>query len=458
MTGTSSGSALSGPILYKSLHDQFKLIPDYRDPLRSQIPIHDFFMSAFAVFAMKFPSLLQFEEEMRKQRNFSNLKKLFYVTQVPSDTHMRAVIDDYSDEIFRPMFRSIFEKAQRAKVLKDFAVWDNTYCLAVDGTGYFFSDSVHCENCLVKRHKEKGETSFHHQMLAGALVHPDKNTVIPVCPVTIQKQDGETKNDCEQNAIKRFLIQFREDHPKLKVVLLTDALHSTLPCLDLLTKLEMDFILAVKPGSHEKLFGGLDRMEATSQVHHFEDEEEIGDKVKKKVTRHYRFCNGVLLNHQSAKLSVNFLEYWETTQWVDQKGRLQEERIHFSWVTNYSLYDSSARQIVRAGRTRWKIENETFNTLKNQGYEFEHNFGHGKKNLSSNFAHLMMLAFLVDQLQEMKCPVFQTALEKVYFKRTRLWEKLKAIYEFIPIEFENWLEFLSFFTDPSPWIKKRDSS
>ncbi len=340
----------------RSLHDQFKNLPDFRDPTRIEIPIEDFFMSGLAVFALKFPSLLQFEEEMRKQKRVTSLPNLFYISRVPSDTRMREVVDEYSNEVFRPCFRSIFERAQRAKVLEDFAIWDNTYCLSVDGSGYFFSDSVHCENCLEKKHKGDDEKSFYHQMLAGAIVHPDRAQVIPVCPVAIQKQDGESKNDCEQNAMKRFLIQFREDHPKLKTVLLTDALHATLPCLALLEKLNMDYILSVKPGSHEKLFEGLEKLESTNDIYHFEDEEEIGDHVKKKVIRHYRFRNGVLLNHQSVTTTVNFLEYWETTQWVDKKGNLQEDKVHYSWVTNYSLYKATCRQIAKAARTRWKIE------------------------------------------------------------------------------------------------------
>jgi hypothetical protein len=127
-------------------------------------------------------------------------------------------------------------------------------------------------------------------------------------------------------------------------------------------------------------------------------------------------------------------------------------------VTDYSLYSSSCEQIVAAGRSRWKIENETFNTLKNQGYEFEHNFGHGYKNLSNNFAMLMMLAFLCDQLQELKCPLFQSALFKVYSKKVRLWESLRAIYEILPIEFASWAEFLDFFVNPKAWVRKPNSS
>ncbi len=121
---------------------------------------------------------------------------------------------------------------------------------------------------------------------------------------------------------------------------------------------------------------------------------------------------------------VNFLEYWETTD----KG----ER-HFSWVTDITVRRGNAYALMRGGRARWKTENETFNTLKNQGYHFEHNFGHGKNHLSVVFANLMMLAFLVDQVQEAACQLFQAALAKVDSK-IRLWEKMRAY--FLSIEFE----------------------
>ena len=81
--------------------------------------------------------------------------------------------------------------------------------------------------------------------------------------------------------------------------------------------------------------------------------------------------------------------------------------------------------MAQGGRCRWKIENETFNTLKNQGYHYEHNYGHGQKNLSVVFSMLMMLAFLVDQVQQLACPLFQTVLKKVGSKRV-LWERLRS--------------------------------
>lgn len=122
MARTSSGPSLSGASLFQGLHDQFKNVPDHRNPLLVQIPIEDFFMAGFAIYALKFPSLLQFDEQMRVKRGRSNLSTLFHISRIPSDTHMRTVIDEHPNGVFRPMFKSIFEKARRANALSSFQI------------------------------------------------------------------------------------------------------------------------------------------------------------------------------------------------------------------------------------------------------------------------------------------------------------------------------------------------
>lgn len=115
---------------------------------------------------------------------------------------------------------------------------------------------------------------------------------------------------------------------------------------------------------------------------------------------------------------VNFIEYWET-----KANKIQ----HFSWITDFEVRKDNVYELMRGGRCRWKIENETFNTLKNQGYYFEHNFGHGYNNLSVVFAMLMMLAFLVDQIQQIACALFRAAL-KANSAKIRVWEKMRAFF------------------------------
>ena len=117
-------------------------------------------------------------------------------------------------------------------------------------------------------------------------------------------------------------------------------------------------------------------------------------------------------------LRINFIEYWEM-------GATKVQ--HFSWVTDLRVSPRNVYHLMRGGRARWKIENETFNTLKNQGYHFEHNYGHGTQNLSVVFAILMMLAFLVDQAQQLCCALFQAVWAKLGSKRL-LWERMRSLF------------------------------
>lgn len=110
-------------------------------------------------------------------------------------------------------------------------------------------------------------------------------------------------------------------------------------------------------------------------------------------------------------MKVDFLEYHETKPGTKKNPEPRTTR--FAWVTDIGINRDNMMKIMRAGRARWRIENETFNTLKNQGYHFEHNFGQGQKHLCAVFASVMLLAFLTDQV-EMRCyGPFGAALEKM---------------------------------------------
>ena len=113
---------------------------------------------------------------------------------------------------------------------------------------------------------------------------------------------------------------------------------------------------------------------------------------------------------------------------------------------------------MRAGRSRWRIENETFNTLKNQGYNFSHNYGHGYDQLCSVMIMLMMLAFLIDQVQQLCCKYYQRARQHAGAFRV-LFEKIRVLIEYAV--WKNFNELLNFIGDPdnrappeqAAWIK-----
>jgi hypothetical protein len=317
----------------------------------------------------------------------------------------------------RSAFAAVHRQLQRGKALEDYPYWEGHYLVSIDGTGQYASSAISCPQCCV-RNEGKANESYYHQLLAAVIVHPDLKTVLPLMPEAITRADGACKNDCERNAAKRLLSHLRQDHPKLKLIVVQDSLSSNGPHLKLLESLDMRYIIGVKPGDHEALFEAVQQRLGTAQCLEYSTLDEQG------VERGYRWVNGLALNKSHPEVKVNFLEYWEIKDGQEQI---------WTWITDIPLSQDNVKSIMRAGRARWKIENETFNTLKNQGYHLEHNYGHGRQHLSTVFATLTMLAFLVDQIQELSCRLFQAARAR-FRSRTSLWERLRALFTdfFIP--------------------------
>jgi hypothetical protein len=366
------------------------------------------------MFSLKDPSLLAFDE---RRTTDSNLGSIYGIKEVPGDTQMRTILDDVDAVEIRPAFRDVVRQLQRSKELDRFVFLGGSYLASLDGTGYFSSKTIHCSSCMQKVNKKTGEVTYYHQLMGGVIIHPNLQGVIPLMPEPILKQDGESKNDCERNAAKRFLAHLKQDYPDLTFTITEDALSPNAPHIRELEKHGFHYILGVKEGDHEYLFEQVALAREEGRTTEYE-------RRSGGVVHRFSFVNHMPLNKSNPHILVNFVEYWEIG-----KDKTQ----HFSWVTDFTITKLNVLTIMRGGRARWKVENETFNTLKNQGYHFEHNFGHGKKNLSVVFVALMMLAFLVDQVQQLACELFQAVLEKKGSRR-RLWEHMRALFKTIELK------------------------
>ena len=250
-------------------------------------------------------------------------------------------------------------------------------------------------------------------MLGAALIHPDRREVIPLMPEPIVKQDGTEKNDCERNAAKRFMAKLRQDHPHLQFIVTEDGLSSNAPHIETLHDYACHYILGVKEGDHAYLFEQVQVAEQEGRVTHYERRDRGAG-----IVHQFRFMNDMPLNAARSDVRVHFIEYWEVSQ---------DNVQHCSWVTDFRVTKQHVDKRMRGGRARWKIEHETFNTLKNQGDNFDHNYGHGEQHLSVVLAMLMMLAFLVDQTQQLCCALFQAVWAKLGSKRL-LWERIRALF------------------------------
>jgi hypothetical protein len=409
---------LNADAMFSSIRQEFEKIPEFRTG-DIDISIPDALMSAFAMFSLKDPSLLQFDRRRQNEAESQNLRRIYGIKDIPSDTRMREIDDEIDPyQYIAPVFKSVFRNLQRGKALEPLVFYEGCYLLNLDGTGFFSSQKLSAPFCLEKVNKKTGQITYYLQLLGAAIVHPDLKEVVPLCPEMIIKQDGKTKNDCERNAAKRFFEQLRKDHPHLPLIINEDALSPNAPHITDMKKYNLHYILGVKPGDHKFLFRHVDKAMKKGHTTEFSFEDEDDPDL----THRFRILNGAPLNKSNQDLLVNFIEYWEYSK------KAQQVIYHNSWITDFTLTKENAYTIMQGGRARWKIENETFNTLKNQGYNFEHNYGLGEKYLAVVFAMLMMLAFLVDQTQQLCCILFQSVWKRLGSKRA-LWESIRSYFK-----------------------------
>ncbi len=426
---------LSFAALRKSLSEHFRHIDDRRQSAKVDYSLHDCLMSGFAMMFFQDPSLLTFQKRLQDGIQKNNLTTIFDISDIPKDTQMRSVLDAIAPRQLCGPFADFLHRLQRGKHLVNYQFFDGSYLVSIDGSQYFSSEKISCPHCLVT--ESKGHVRYHHQILQSVIVHPDMRQVLPLAPEAISNRDGTKKQDCERNAAKRAVQNIRATYPRLKITVTADGLYSNQPFIDELKKAKMSFILVAKPTDHKVLFEWVNDLIALGDGHSLE-------LVDEKSRRHcYQWVNQVPLNGSKDADLVNFFQY----QIVAKTGKVTYKN---SWVTDSHVDADNVISLVKGGRARWKIENETFNTLKNQGYHLEHNFGHGQQNLSMIFFVLNLLAFYVHQILELTDPLYHKVRYTKFTSRKEYWNQLRCTIRILI--FPRWESLLQFILDPESGI------
>ena len=365
--------------LLDGLRRVFAFFPDGRQWRPDNIAIADAGLAAFSLFFMQSESFLSHQRRMARGRNGSNCKTLFGIENIPSDNHIRDLLDPAPPELLEPCFEHSLEQMRRHGGMKDFERLGGRVLIALDGSEYFSSEKRGCPRCLTRK-RSNGKTENYHTLLAATLVAPGHNRVLPLMPEFITPQDGAEKQDCERNAAKRWLQQHGGRLRELRPVYLGDALFSSQPmCAEVLAQ-GGDFLFVCKEDSHKTLYEFLRGVEPEQ---HTVSERRMGGR-----TRNYRYRWVENLPLRDGKDALN--AHWLSVEVVDQAGKMT---YCGAFVTSLAINPDNVAEIGACARARWKIENESFNVLKNHGYHLEHNFGHGKQHLAQQFVLLNLLAF-----------------------------------------------------------------
>jgi hypothetical protein len=411
--------------LLGSLRDCLDRFPDKRRGMNTTYGMGDIGMAAFSVFFMQSPSFLAHQRQFEEGHGRSNCASLFGIAKIPSDNHIRDMLDPASPALLHPVFAETVEQLRRIDGGLDvFRRLGGRVLIALDGTEYHCSRNIHCSHCSARVRGKSGR-EYYHSMLAATLVAPGHDKVIPLEPEFIAPQDGAEKQDCENMAAKRWLATRGQRYAALDPVYLGDDLFSRQPLCQAVLDAGGHFLFVCKPSSHPLIQEYLTGADLPVL-------EQALKRGKQRFVHRYRWLRDVPLRDGRDALAVNWLEI----EIVNARG---ETTYRNSFVTDLPVGPANAVELAACGRARWKIENETFNVLKNKGYHLEHSFGHGKTNLAAILVSLNLLAFAMHTICDIADELWRAARAKLG-PRYNFFSKLAAITTYLI--FPSWEDLL----------------
>ncbi len=415
-------------------------LPDPRTGRNTRYDMEDILLGAFSVFFTQSPSFLSTQILMQKAKKKNNARSLFGITNIPTDNQIRSTLDSIQPEHLDTLFDYGHKLLQEIGGLNDYGhpqslrTTGGDLLIALDGTWYYSSSTIHCGKCSTKKDR-KEKTIYYHTMITPVIVTPKKNIAIPLIPEYIVPQDGNEKQDCEITAAKRWLKGRGTQYASLKTTLLGDDLYCHQPMIAAALKQRFNYIFVCKPDSHKSLYAWVEALEQGIDLFTHVVEEWNG---KYKEVRTYRYANAIPIRDSDDAIAVNWCEVTITNK---KTGKIM---YHNAFVTNKQMRAETVEEICRSGRTRWKVENESNNTLKTKGYHLEHNYGHGKQYLASILASLTLIAFLLHTLLDMGCDLYRQLRQELP-SRVSFFNDLRAVTTYWP--FESWERMFTFMID-----------
>jgi hypothetical protein len=397
----------------KIIREEFKKLPDKRAKEGRIYSIEDIALSAFSLFYFQSGTWLNFQRNMARKTGKSNAKSLFGIENIPTDNHIRNILDGIGVDKLEPIFDKLHTILEEKGTLKAYEYFDNTLLVLLDGTYYHYSKKIHCEHCQTREKEDKKGnkiTEYYHSAITPIIAHPKKKEVLSLLPEMISNKDGEEKQDCEINASKRFLEKSHVISKNHKLAILGDDLYCKTTLIKEIRASGHNYIFVCKPTSHKKMYEQIEYIEKLGEV----DEMVVSSrnkKTRKQETYHYKYLNEVDLTGDKESIKVN----WCSVEVQNDKAKIIYRGV---FATDYIITDENVEKIIEAGRCRWKIENENNNTLKTGGYNLEHNFGHGKEGLSEFLFTINILSFLVHTMSYQSDKEYKELYDMVSNRKT----------------------------------------
>ncbi|MGH7599712.1 MAG: transposase family protein [bacterium] len=364
-------------------------VDDPRDPAKVIYPLPCLFFTAILMFLCHLGARRQIAHKFRNNApSAANFLRLFGVEDAPHGDTLNHAFKNVSPLHVQECVTRLLEILIRKKVLERYRLLDRYYVVAIDGTGIYRFSERHCKHCLTRTHN--GVTTYYHHVLEAKLVTPD-GFAFSLLSEFIENPDPDpTKQDCELNAFYRLAARLKERFPRLPICLSLDGLFAGGPTFQICYDHGWRFAIVLKEkdlSSVYQEFVGLAKLHPEQRF-----KQQFVRPVETR--QEFRWVNGIqYCDTQDREHQLNVIELNET-----KAKRGQPNTTRFMWVTDLEIVKGNVREVAQAaGRDRWKIENQGFNSQKHGGFALEHLYSHNY-NSAKVFYFLLQMAHLFFQL------------------------------------------------------------
>lgn len=398
------------PDLLKKLAD----VADHRK--RKDYRSDELLSAAIGMFIFKAQSRNALNNDRRHSGEFaSNFQKLFNAA-LP---HLDAVQDFFEDlppQELEKLKADLISRLIEKKVFYSHKIFEH-YMIAIDATGV-----VSCDwdrfGCGLKKESKNGKITYLYPVLEAKLV-TESGFCISLASEWIVNDNNKAydKQDCEQKAFKRLAEKLKKSFPRLPICILADALYASAPVMSICQSNEWKYIITLQDGSLPAL---QDCLKDDPPTHHNSFVHYPECTVKDtSITQEFYWVEDLL--HK--KHTVHYLQCKET---ITKEKTSKTVTQNFVRITNLPVSKSTVPNLSKAGRLRWKIENEGFNEEKNNGYAMEHLYSRRSFNALQNYYQSMLIAHLINQLLEQSCKIQQLLQRFKKLSIKYLWQQLLA--------------------------------
>jgi len=391
---------------FPNLIERIRQIEDCRK--KSDYELVELIMACIAMSLFKADSRNAFNNE-RQEGNFKdNYQKIFKMRLPHMDTVdnvMRRINADELQQLKTDLIRILLEK----KTLHKFRLFNKWFVIAVDGTGVMKFSKRHCEQCLTTTSK-KGKVTYFHHVLEAKLICPN-GFALSIATEWIENPETDfDKQDCEMKAFPRLAEKINTMFPRLPICITADGLYPNQTFFGICKGNHWSFIVTFKDGNLPSVWQEVTILREITTDNNYQ---QTIFRKKKKINRDYTWLNEI--DYQGFQL--NWIECNETVENPESGEKTVTRFVH---VTDLKVDRSTAAKISQTGRLRWKIENEGFNTQKNQGYNLKHKFSRTNLIAAKNYYQCIQIAHLINQLLILSTKFQEFLTNKITIKH--LWK------------------------------------